>query len=237
MSDSSAINYGVPQGSILGPILFLIYVNDLCGLKIQGCKIVAYADDTVLLSNSYSWQETVKLAEIGLEEVMSWLRNNLLTLNINKTKFITFTKSPANTQAFNSVCIKAHMCGTASSSSCSCLPLERVNSLKYLGVTLDYLLNWQEHTCLLKMRVRKLLPIFRRLRHIPTTLLKTIYFALCQALLTYCVTTWGGTYKTYLLHVERSQRAVIKVMLNKPFRFPTRELYSELKVLYASYLL
>lgn len=228
VSDSASATFGVPQGSVLGPTLFLIYVNDLCNIKLQSGKLIAFADDTALVFSAPTWNQTVELAEIGLEEVMSWLRKNLLTLNVNKTKYVTFSKSTADQPHHGNIRIRAHICGNKFGDFCSCSSLERCSYLKYLGVMVDGLLNWQEHIKVLTGRIRKLIMVFKRLRHIiDLKLLTTIYYALCHSLLAYCVTVWGGTYKTYLLRTERAQRAVLKVMLNKPFRFPTNDLYSE----------
>lgn len=232
VSNEVTISYGVPQGSILAPTLFLIYVNDLCGIQLEGGKLIAYADDTALIFSASTWNKAVELAEIGLKEVMSWLRINLLSLNVSKTKYLTFAKSMASRPKKDSVKLRAHsQCNASHPQPCACSLLERVSSTKYLGVIVDDLLSWKEHTVMITGRVRKLIIVFRRLRHIPPKLLKIIYCALCNSVLTYCVSIWGGTYKSYLLRTERSQRAVLKVMLSKPYRYPTKQLYSELNVL------
>lgn len=232
VSNVTSISYGVPQGSILGPTLFLVYVNDLCCLQLDGGKLIAYADDTALIFSASTWNKVSELAEIGLKEVMSWLRINLLSLNVNKTKYLTFSKTLITRPKKDSINLRAHdSCNVSHSQSCSCSLLERVSSTKYLGVIVDDLLSWKEHTIMITSRIRKLIIVFRRLRHLPYKLLLTVYYAICNSLLTYCVSIWGGTYKSYLLRTERSQRAVLKIMLSKPFRYPTKQLYSEVKVL------
>lgn len=234
LSDETAIAYGVPQGSILGPTLFLVYVNDLCKLQLKSSKTVVFADDTVLLFSAPTWDIATHLAEIGLKEVMSWLRDNLLTLNIDKTKYVSFSKSLTGQPCRNTLNIKAHTCSDSvrSVSTCSCSLLEQASSIKYLGVIMDQHLNWQKHIEVLTGRLRKLIVVFKRLRHIgDLSLLKDIYYALCHSLLAYCNLAWGGSFKTFLLPLERSQRAVLKVMLSKPFRYPTKQLYADTKIL------
>ena len=86
--EESNTEYGVPQGSVLGPTLFLIYINDLTETILLNGKIVSYADDTALLFHGKSWEEVIKLAFKGLYKVTKWLDNNLLTLNTNKTNYI-----------------------------------------------------------------------------------------------------------------------------------------------------
>ncbi|CAG9137778.1 unnamed protein product [Plutella xylostella] len=80
-STLKTVNFGVPQGSILGPSLFLVYINDLCNLNISKGSIISFADDTTLIFHGESWEDVARTAENGLKAVTEWLRSNLLTLN------------------------------------------------------------------------------------------------------------------------------------------------------------
>lgn len=92
---------------------------------------------------------------------------------------------------------------------------------------LDSALSWKPHIDTLVSRIRKLLFVFRNLRtSLDFNSLKTVYYALAQSILSYCITSWGGAVKSLLLRVERAQRAVLKVLINKPSFFPTTNLYS-----------
>lgn len=77
VSDEENLVFGVPQGSILGPTLFIIYINDMCRLTIPQCEIFAYADDTALIVRGSNWDETFLVAENALTTIMSWLDLNL----------------------------------------------------------------------------------------------------------------------------------------------------------------
>lgn len=225
------IRFGVPQGSILGPTLFLLYINDIHELKIPGADIICYADDTAIVFKESNWNEVLKSAEKGMSMVAQWLRSNLLTLNAKKTKFICFHKTRASAPPNTTKTLIVHTCGNVSG-SCNCESICKTDSIKYLGVILDHMLNFKEHLSHTSGRVRSTINILRQLRDsAPTDLLRTIYYALCQSLLTYCIDCWGGAAKTYLLEVERAQRSVLKVMLKKPFRYPTDSLYAESQVL------
>lgn len=232
-STDEIVTFGVPQGSVLGPSLFLIYINELCNMSLRQGMVFTFADDTALIFHGVDWKETQYMAEIGLNQVMTWLNNNLLTLNVTKTKYIAFSITNTSLPCKN-FSIKVHNsdCNKGNGGNCKCTSLERTSSIKYLGVTIDELLNWKEHIELLAARVRRLIYIFKKLRHVTdTTTLKNIYFALAQSIMTYCIIAWGGACKSHMLQLERAQRALLKVMFFKPYRFPTTTLYNEYGVL------
>lgn len=218
-----------PQGSVLGPTLFLIYINDLCNFSLPNCKIITYADDTALLIHGQNWQVARNYAENALKSVMCWLRSNLLTLNISKTKFMAFSPTTAS-QPPSAFSVFAHVCSRDTIPlpvTCHCPLIERTSTYKYLGVMIDSTLSWKHQIDTTVSRVRKLIFVFKTLRPvIGFESLKIIYYALAQSVLSYCIVSWGGCVKTQMLRLERAQRAVLKVLLNKPIWFPTSELYS-----------
>lgn len=231
LSGGLGISYGVPQGSVLGPTLFLVYINELCNKTLPNAKIITFADDTVVLFHGSTWDEVKMLAETGFSQILQWLNSNILTLNYSKTKYVTFTIRN-NTQPINDLSIRAHTCNDTLSPTCDCLVLSSTKSVKYLGVIVDRNLRWNEHIDMLSKRTRKLMCIFKKIRHIndQRTVLST-YFALCQSVVSYGIVSWGGADKTLLLKTERAQRAVIKVSLFKHYRYPTHKLYKEANVL------
>ncbi|KOB69236.1 Epithelial discoidin domain-containing receptor 1, partial [Operophtera brumata] len=100
------------------------------------------------------------------------------------------------------------------------------------GLTIDDKVTWRKHIETLTKRVRKFIYIFKYLREVADRkLLINIYNALCRSILAYCNVTWGGTCSTYMLQLERAQRAVLKVATFKPYRFPTADLFNECEVL------
>lgn len=231
-SSYDKLTFGIPQGSILGPTLFVLYINDLCKLSISNCEIFCYADDTALLVYDKNWAQAKDRAEYALRLIMKWLSTNLLTLNLEKTKSIRFCRPRSVTPPSSSNTIKAHACCPHQSVNCNCITLSMVSNIKYLGVIIDQNLNWCAHIEALCARIRRLIYMFKELRHsADSETLILAYLSLCQSIVTYCIPVWGGTFKTAMIPVERAQRAVLKVMLFKTRDYPTDNLYSEAKVL------
>lgn len=126
----------------------------------------------------------------------------------------------------------AHYCNFPSDGQCMCSAIRITDRIKYLGIIIDETLSFKHHIEALCARTRKLIFVFKKLRHIADPqLIRQVYFSLCQSVLTYCITTWGGAGKTLLLAIERAQRAILKVSTFRPFLFPTNLLYKLCNVL------
>lgn len=230
LSDILTVNHGVPQGSILGPSLFLAYINDLCQHQLPRGKILSFADDTALFFSANTWEEVFNFAQQGFNKVSTWLHTNILTLNISKTKYLAFAHR-ANLLPSTNLKLFAHTC-LGSTSNCTCPSLLRTDNIKYLGVVIDQTLSFRPHIDVLAGRLRKLIFIFKTLKHVADRkVIKMVYSALGQSIIDYCITSFGGAAKTHLIEVERAQRAILKVGAGLPFRHPTVDLFSHWDVL------
>lgn len=229
LSDPLPVSMGVPQGTVLGPVLFLLYINEIFHIEGLEGEIISYADDTAVLFSSLSWEDTFQKATAGIQLISNWLNKNLLSLNIAKTKFITF--SSTNVDQPNNAKIPIHSSTCPLLSNCQCPNIEKTRSIKYLGIIVDQSMRWNEHMVYTTKRLRKLVYKFYQLRNILSKkVLLMVYDALVESIIRYCIIVWGGTFKSTLCNLEIIQKSILKVILKKHRRFSSRRLFEEADV-------
>lgn len=155
-----------------------------------------------------------------------------LTLNASKTKLITFSLN-ITSQPSTPITLQAHSCQLIPPNCSSCPLIRSTDTIKYLGITLDKHLNFKAHTSLLTGRVRKLINFFKTLRHTANAHIRSVYYAMCQSVISYCITSWGGAAKSILKPLEVAQRAVLKVATFRPILYPTFDSLPEMQASYA----
>lgn len=237
ISKKLSMSYGVPQGSVLGPLLFLIYINTLCSMDIGG-KILSFADDTVLIFEDEAWQSVINKTNIGLIKVRHWLDTNLLTLNIDKTQYMTFSIRKHN---FPNNCPKPiiHSCShnintpeTSPNINCTCLTLKSSKEVKYLGIIIDDQLRWEAHISDTVKRLRKLCHIFCSLRSIlDLKTLRSVYFALFQSIATYGIMGWGGCSESVINPIITVQKLILRIIFKCQPTHPSNVLFTKIRVL------
>ena len=223
LSNKLTVKFGIPQGTVLGPLLFQVYINTIFQVEVPG-KVVSYADDTVLLFTGTTWEETKNKAEIGMQKINQFLNSNLLTLNTEKTKFITFSLN--NSNCSNLKFLKLHKCNSIE----NCLTCtDRVNfvkEIKYLGIKLDMFLKWDVHINMTINKLRRLLYFFSQLRFIlDINNLKLIYISLVESVISYAIPIWGNAYEVYLTPLKVLQKKIIKIIYQTPNLYPTHTLF------------
>ena len=177
-------------------------------------SIFAYADDTALIFHAKTWRDVYVSAQQGFNAVSSWLAGNLLTVNVDKTIYINFSMNLAGQPLVDMYSIRAHSCSLCPDlhGDCTCPSLKCTKCVKYLGVMIDFRLTFQHHINTLSARLRKIIFVLKRLRYISDIkVIRLVYTGLCQSVMAYCIETWGGTDKTSLIILERTQRALLKV--------------------------
>ena len=203
-SDYEEINIGVPQGTILGPLLFILYVNDLLDSMPEN-SILSYADDTAIISTNKTWKQTEMRMNKLLESAADWLALNKLTLNITKTVYITFGNYTDSVP--NKLDIKIDK-----------ETIRRVENCKYLGVIFDQNLKWNEHINYIIKKTRYLIYIFYKIsKYMHRETLKIIYYAFFHSIITYGIIGWGGAYSNSLQRLEKLEARVHKIINKNDF--------------------
>ena len=203
-SEYNEITTGVPQGTILGPILFILYVNDLLN-HMPNETIMSYADDTVIIYSDNTWSSAQDKMCIYLNYVASWLVFNKLTLNINKTIYMTF----------GSYC---HSVPNALNIKLDNQSIERVEAHKYLGLIFDYNMKWDAHIKYIVKKTKYLIFIFAKIKNIiETKTLMIMYYALFHSILNYGIIAWGGAYSNNVNLVENIQKKILKIINKNQF--------------------
>ena len=215
-SSMSSVTIGVPQGSVLGPLLFLIYINDLsvCTTKL---KSILFADDTTLYTSNKNVNNLCADMSAELVLVKEWLLSNRLTLNVKKTFYMIFSlrKVPEDTR----VTIGSQV-------------LDRQHNGKFLGVILDDKLTFREHTDLVSKKVSKLCGLFFKLKQsFPIHILIKLYYSLIYPYLTYCLLAWGSASHSQLHPILLLQKRVVRILTNSEYLAHTKPLFKELQIL------
>jgi hypothetical protein len=191
---------GVPQGSVLGPLLFLVYVNDLCLCSFsQNSSIVLYADDTTLYKPISAPTDLNEL-QSDINVIDAWFSNNHLTANASKTKVMVISTKHNPLPDLNLTLNGKR--------------IERVTSAKFLGIWLTAKLSWNVHVDILCKKARKIIGfIHRSFQSAPSNIRRTLYLALVRPSLEYGSVTWHPLNVTLTKRLEATQRFASRVIL------------------------
>jgi hypothetical protein len=218
-STHHTISCGVPQGSVLGPLLFIIYVNDLPNvLKHSDC--VLFADDTTIYVSSQNENVLSHLIEEDLCTLSDWFCANKLSLNVSKTNFMQINAIKAKTKTKTNI---VHLGSDV---------IKRISSIKFLGIIVDDGLEWTDHISYISKKVSKgAYAINASKKYLSTDNLKSIYHSLVHSHLSYGILLWGSAFKYRLHRLIITKKKCIRNVAKAAYNAPTTELFKRLCIL------
>ena len=217
-SETILIKHGVPQGSVLGPLLFLIYINDF-HKTIKHSKVIHFADDTSLINCNKSLKKINKQVNEDLRLLCEWLRANKISLNTKKTEIIIFRSKKKE--------ITKHLNFRASGQK-----IEPSKIVTYLGVVLDQSLAWNDHFNILLPKLSRATGMLAKIRHyVPYETLCSIYYAIFNSHLTYSSQIWGYVTQELNNKIKSLQNKALKIIHFKKQRDSAGPLYYKSKIL------
>lgn len=191
------VNHGVPQGSILGPLLFIIYINDLPFSLKNLAQPILFADDTSIIISTSNPEEFRSNINSVFKETMRWFNKNLLTLNCDKTHFLQFF-------------LKKHREIEIQITSRNSL-ITNVNCSKFLGINIDSSLSWKNHITMLALRLNKACFAIRAIKpFVSLDSIKMIYYSYVHSILKYGIIFWGNAPSS--INIFKIQKRIIRVM-------------------------
>ena len=217
-SHLGTINTGVPQGSVLGPILFTLYVNDMANASQLQPRL--FADDTNIFASGRDIDALVQDTNIKLQKLHNWFKANRLKLSIKKTSHCIY--SPKRNPPPYRVNVKIGE------------DIKHSSFVKYLGLTIDEKLTWEKHIEELGNKIVRYASIFRKVRHLlPKKCLQSLYNAFIQCKIDYGIKIYGDASKKFMKRMQTHQNRILEILQHKNHLASTNTIhreYSALKV-------
>ena len=210
------IKCGVPQGSVIGPKLFILYINDIYKVS-KKIKIVTFADDTNILCSGDNLQQLLDMVKMEINKLKIWFDVNKLSLNLNKTKLMIFGNRKIDARVQLVV---------------DQVEIEQVYEIKFLGVLVDCKLSWKQQIKYVRSKISRSIAVLGKAKHIlEQRVLYILYCSLVVPYLTYCVEVWGNAYKTTLQPLCILQKRALRTIHHAGYRDHTNMLFLNSKCL------
>lgn len=223
LSHVKPVIMGVPQGSLLGPILFLVYINDLPNCLTSTSSIL-YADDTTIFTSSDCMSTIITRLNCDLSNLSAWCNKNKLRINASKTQFMLFHTNKRVIPSAPSLILNDHI-------------LSPTHEVIFLGIKLDRHLKFNLHAEMISKKIAfgiRVLILTRSFfpQHIRTSL----YYAFIHSHLQYCISVWGNTYSTHLTHLQHLQNQALRIINFSSYMSHSVLNYTSLSILPLRYM-
>lgn len=222
-SVSIHLKAGVPQGSVLSPLLFNLYVNDL-SKTVSGCDLYQYADDTLLVSRHINLCSAISLLQTNATRVIDWFDANCIKINIDKTKLMCFS-SPLKRKC-PEIPFVLH---SSKCTHCICAPLDFVPSIKYLGIFFDCDLSWNSHLSYVAKRLRSVsCMLYSTKTFFPFSVRNMLANALAYGLLRYGITIYANCSMLWQNKIDTILKSILRSVAYTSTSVPSDELFETL---------
>ena len=209
-SSIKSVGCGVPQGSILGPLLFILYINDFRNSS-KALSFLLFADDSNIFYSHRNPKFLLDTINAELHHVAEWIKTNKLSLNLDKTHFMLFSNSLKNLPG-NIIFDET--------------PLKQVQNSKFLGIVIDENLSWKPHVNNVCNIISRNIGMINKLKHFfPQTILKSLYYAIIYPYLSYGILAWGYASRTLTDRILLLQKKALRIICNTDYLAHTEPLF------------
>ena len=216
------INSGMPQGSILGPLGFIIYVNDIPN-SVPDLSLILFADDTSAFTSHKDLSTLNNIMNNGLSKLNTWFKSNKLSLNLKKTNYMLLGTRNKTNQSKDKFKL-----------SIDDTEVKEVSTFKFLGITVDQNLTWKNHVDDLAKKCSRSIGILHKVKQfLPESALLSLYYTLFLSHINYGITAWSSANSVDKDRLHVLQKRALRAVNNSEYRSHSNPLfikYNQLKI-------